>query len=492
MKNFRLMAIAALVLVALASCHKTDYIQVIPQESSCVVSANIAKMATDGDLANSNLMGVVNQYMGLITAGDAKQQFQHYVDNPADLGIDFTQPVYFFMAGDITGVTMRVADDDDVEKFVQMLNSQGLCSNVQTTDGVKLTQFLDDIVFAYNAHTMLMLVNVGGSLVQTRQIAAQLMKQDKGSSFVETEAYDEMDDLSDRDIVAYTNGAALSGELLESVKSLLPTGIRPVDIELFSSVAFEKGKAVLSAEITGKSQTAQKLLDDGNENFHKIEGRYLEPQEGFATWIAMGVKGSWLLEHLKQNPKAKQTLLMLERAIDVEAIIRSVDGDVAITLSKDFDTEKGLAGADFMLIANVENTDFLKDVDYWQKTMKQYGVSMSRTKGNDYVLKASDYSLNWGVDGKDVYFASAKMFAANATAQRSQLLSSRAKEIKKSQVYVYMDLESLLKHARTGNPALDHVVSQLKAFVLKSKSSNSVEFSLELKDDSQNFLKAVL
>lgn len=492
MKNFRLMAIAALVLVALASCHKTDYIQVIPQESSLVVSANIAKMATDGDLANSNLMGVVNQYMGLITVGDARQQFQHYVDNPADLGVDFTQPVYFFKAGDITGVTMRVADDDDVEKFVQMLNSQGLCSNVQTVDGVKLTQFLDDIVFAYNAHTMLMLANVSGSLVQTRQIAAQLMNQDKASSFVETEAYDEMDDQSDRDIVAYTNGAALSGELLESIKSMLPTGIRPIDIELFSSVEFEKGKAVLKAEITGKSQTAQKLLDEGDDNFYKIKGRYLEPQEDFAAWMAMGVKGGWLLDHLKQNPQAKQTLLMLERAIDVEAIIRSIDGDVAITFSKDFDTEKGLAGADFMLMANVENTDFLEDVDYWQKTMKQYGVSMSRTKGNDYVLTANDFSLNWGVDDKDVYFASAKMFAANATAQRSQLLSSRDEEIKDSQFYIYVNLETLLKRTRTGNSALDHALGQFKAFVVKSESSSSVEFSLELKDDSQNFLKAVL
>ncbi|MBQ9363551.1 MAG: DUF4836 family protein, partial [Bacteroidaceae bacterium] len=221
--------------------------------------------------------------------------------------------------------------------------------------------------------------------------------------------------------------------------------------------------------------------------------RYIHsPQEGFAVWACLGVKGSWLLDQLKQDPKAKELLIALERAIDIEAILRAVDGDVAVTLPRDFSGMNAIADADFMLLAHVDNKDFLKDVDYWQKTMKDYGVSMTQSKDNNFVLKAQDYTLNWGVDGDDVYFASAKMFAANSISQRSQLLSPLEDEIRKNQIYAYVDLERLLSDAHTGNPSIDNVTSQLKSIVIKSKSSNNIELSIETKDTSLNFLKAIL
>jgi len=494
MKQIRTLATLLCVLVALASCHKTDYIQAIPQDASFVVSANIADMAAEADLRNSSLMQTLNSYMGLITAPDARQQLQHYIDAPADMGIDFTRPLYFFMAGDFAGLTMCVADEGNVEKFVRMLASQNLCRGASEADGVKTALLLDDVVLNYDSHTLLLLTNVEkGSVAQARQVAAQLMKQDKELSFAATEAYGKMDDKDDCDIVAYSNGAALSGELLESIKSFLPTGIRPVDIELISSVSFLKGRAVLTANVEGKSNVARKLLEEGNDNFHKIEGRYIDlPQEGFAVWACMGVKGPWLLEHLKQGNQTRQVLLLIERAIDIEQIIRSIDGDVAVTLPRDVLAGKDLAAADFMLMAQLDDTDFLKDVDYWQKTMKDYGATMTKTKGNDYILKASDYTLNWGVDGKDVYFASPRMFAANVTSQRSKALEPMKDDIKKNQVFIYCNLDAVVGNIRTGRTPIDKVAAQLKALVVKSKSSNSIELSIELKNDDVNFLKALL
>lgn len=494
MKQIKMLATLLCVLVALASCHKTDYVQVIPQDASFVVSANIADMAEEADLRNSSLMQTVNNYMGLITSGDARQQFQHYIDDPASMGIDFTRPLYFFIAGDFAGLTMCVADDGDVEDFVQMLTNQNLCRGASETDGVKTALLLDDIVLSYDSHTLLLLANTEkGSVAQARQVAAQLMKQDKELSFMATEAYGKMDDRDDCDVVAYGNGAAFSGELLEQVRSFIPTGIRPVDIELISSLSFEKGRAVLSANVEGKSNTAQKLIEEGNDNFHKIEGRYIGlPQEDFALWACMGVKGSPFLERLKQESNSKQFLLMLERAIDIEQIIRTIDGDVAIAIPKETLANKDFKKADFMLMAKVDNTDFLDDVDYWQKTMKDYGATMTKTKSNDYILKASDYTLNWGVDEEDVYFASPRMFASYVTSQRSKVLESMESEIKKNQVFIYCNLETIVGNVRTGRSVIDNMAGKLKALIIKSKSSNSIELSVELKSDDENFLKALL
>ena len=494
MKQIRMLATLLCVLVALASCHKTDYVQVIPQDASFVVSADIAGIAGKADLPGSSLMQTVNNYMGLITSGEARQQLQHYIDEPASMGIDFTRPLYFFIAGEYAGLTMCVADGGDVEKFIQMLTSQNLCRGASEADGTKTALLLDDVVLTYDTHTLLLLANTQkGSVAQARQVAAQLMKQDKELSFAASEAYGKMDGKGDCDIVAYSNGAALSGDLLESVKSFLPTGIRPVDIELFSSLSFQKGRAVLTANVEGKSNAAQKLLEEGNDNFRKIEGRYISlPQEDFALWACMGVKGSWLLERLKQESNSKQFLLMLERAIDIEQIIRSTDGDIAMTFPKAAMADRDFKKADFMLMARVDDTDFLDDVDYWQKTMKDYGATMTKTKGNDYILKASDYTLNWGVDGKDVYFASPRMFASYVTSQRSKVLESVESDIKQNQVYIYCNLENIVGNVRTGRSVIDTMAGQLKVLIIKSRSSNSIEISVELKSDEENFLKALL
>ncbi len=493
MKNLKLTAVALLMLFALASCQKKAYIQTIPKEASVVVSANIAKIATEADLENSSLMQMVKMYVGMITAGEAKQQIQSYVDSPEKMGIDFTAPLYFFRANDFAGVTMRVSDEGDVEDFIDMLSAQGMAKKQGETNGVKMVMLMDDLVISYNDNTLLLLGKLGGGQ-DPRRAAAELMQQAEEESFVATEGFEKMQEKGKDDLVAYSNGSALSGTKLESVKSFLPKGVRPADIEIVSAYSFEDGKAVLSAEINGKSKEIQKLLKEGNENFHKIEGRYINsPQADFAVWACAGVKGPWLLEQLKQDIHTKQLLLMLERAIDIEQIIRNVDGDMAITLPKSILGADSIQNVDYMLTAHVENTDFLKDVDYWQKTMKDYGMTMSRSKGNDFILKAGDNTLNWGVDDEDVYFSSTRMFAANAVSQRSDLLTAYENQIKKSQIFLYVNLDVLFASYRNANtPYIDKAIRQMKSLIIKSESSNAVELTLELKNPSVNFLKALL
>lgn len=484
----------ACVLIALASCHKSDYIQVIPEEASIVISANLANMAEEGDLQNSSLMQTVNKYMGLITAGEAKELLQDYMKNPAKLGIDFTRPVFIFKAGDFIGITLCVADDDNVEEFVKTLTSQGLCNNATESGKTHLTFLLDEIVLAYNSHALLLMANPnGGNPVQTGQIAMGLMEQEKDYSFAQTETYSQMEKRSDCDVVMFSNGMALSESTKETLSPFIPDGVRLQDIEIVSSIAFQKGKAVFSADINGKSNTAQKLLEESNKNFHKIEGRYIDsPMEGFAIWACAGVKGEWLLQQLKQDPQSLQLLIGMERAIDIDAILRTIDGDVAVTIPHDFSGTQALSAADFMLMANVQNTDFLKDVDYWQKSMKDYGISMTQTKENNYILKANDYTLNWGVDDDNIYFASAKMFAANGISKRSQLLTPLEDEIKKAQFFLYLDLETIFGNSHTGTPLFDNMLSQLKSMTVVSKNTNNIEMTMALKDSNLNFLKAIL
>ena len=64
--------------------------------------------------------------------------------------------------------------------------------------------------------------------------------------------------------------------------------------------------------------------------------------------------------------------------------------------------------------------------------------------------------------------------------------------IKKQQLYVFVDLENLLSDTPLQLGIVNKVMGQMKSLTLKSRSANSVELTVEIKDSSVNFLKALL
>ena len=107
---------------------------------------------------------------------------------------------------------------------------------------------------------------------------------------------------------------------------------------------------------------------------------------------------------LKQSEQAKQTLFMLERGIDIEQMLRSIDGDVTFVLPSEPAAE-GISNTDFVAMATVKNSDFLSDVADWQRSARDYDITLSQKGKNQYLLKAQDMQMEWGVDGETLYVA---------------------------------------------------------------------------------------
>lgn len=481
-------------LVLLASCSKDDYTNTIPQDATFVASANIANMADESEFAKSQAVQTAHRYIGLLLSGKSKTTIESYLDDPRLFGIDFTKSAYIFKAGENIGMTMKIADDDGVEEFFNTLSEQGLCSKPKTNKGLTTAVVLGEVAVTFNKNTLLFVANIGNAGIdKAKAVAKQLMSQDRELSFTETEAFQRMNRNNKSDIVIFSNVAALPETVLSNVKGLIPSGIRPADVELIADVEFDRGIATISANVTGKTEKAQQMLDEGNANFHKIEGNYIDsPVDGFALFATMGVKGEWLLDQLKQEPNAKQILLGLERGIDIEQMLRSIDGDMAITVPSSVTLSTDITSADFMFLADLKKKDFLSDVSYWQSTMKDYGMTMRKTSGNDYVLQAQDYKLHWGVDDNTLYFASDRMFGINATSKRSTLLSSLDKQIRDSQFFLYLNLQQTLSAHRFGYAFLNNLAGRFQSLIVRSASSSNIEVTIRLKEDDENFLKTLL
>lgn len=484
--------------VAFTSCNKTDYIAVVPANATFVASADLMSIAEKSDFGNSSLAGIMNQYMGIFIEKNAQDRVRSLMANPADMGIDFMQPVFVFKTpNQCVGITMKMNDKGDFEQFLDFLREQNLASKAVERDDVMMGTLLDDIEYGYKGKTILLIASLGeGGGPVGKQTLTTLFAQSKDDSFVNSESYEKLMGMGERDIKIYSNMAALPNELASDLKPLLPQGVRFTDVEFLASADFQNGKAVLTAQLDGANEKAKKFFEGGDTNFRNIEGRYTNmPTDDVFVWASMGVNGKWLLDKLKQDADMKQRLFLVERGIDIEAMIKAIDGDVAVTLPSSFFTSDDAESFDFMVCANVQNCKFLDDVDYWKEGMKRYGITMTPTGKNEYLLVADEYKFNWGVDGDDLYIGSNSAFASMQTSRKNGVLDARKAEIQDCKLYAYINLTVLPMQelaSISGIPVFKHSLEELKAFIFKVKGNNEVEFCIELADDKDNFLKTIL
>lgn len=488
-RNIHILTLAVLVL---CSCSKSDYVNTIPANSSFVASVNLANIATDADLANSKLLDLSKSGLSLLISGKSQDKIKGYIDNPADMGIDFREPAYAFKTdGECYGMTMKVASKGNLQDFIDLLADQGLCTKATEKDDVFNGRLLDDIVYAFNGNTLLLLSNLGGgSASMTKQLATQLISQDKDNSFASTPAFDKLE--SQRgDIKLYSNLAAAPASFSNNISTFLPKTIKRSDLETVGSISFDNGSATLSSTIWSDKPEVQKLIDDVSKNLRMIDREFIDaPTEDFFLWATVGVNGEWLLNALKENKEAKQMLFMIERGIDIEQMIRTIDGDLTVILPhsafNNFDKK-----SDMMAFAQIKNSKFLDDVDYWQRSMKEYGMTMRSVGTHDYQLTLDDgTTVNWGVDddGDELYLATSSALTRQALKAKSKVLEQYEDDIEDNIFYAYVNLSNMPGMSmfsalgRTG----------IKALIVKAPSADKMEVTIEMNSKDENILKQVL
>jgi len=492
-KKFHLLLLIMVVAV-LASCSNNDYLNVIPKEATVVVSVDMASIAKKGDLGNSDLKALFSETTNTLKKED-QEKIKQFMEDPREMGIDFLSPIYVFKTPtQYVGVTMKISDDDKFGEFLDVLRSNGTCSKVSENDGL-MSGTLSDCDFAYNDNTFALLFPLGqNSKAANKAALKEMFAQDKENSFVSTDAYDKMSD-EKGEVLVYANMKALP-EKYYPLQAFGIKNVRPGDVEMYMSALCEDGKMTLAFEMEGKTDAAKKILEDSYKNMHKIEGRYINTlTDNSILWYCAGVKGEEYIKTLKNSPQVKELFLLADRAIDVEKILGAVDGDVALTLGSMPDLNGLLGGGfniDYIVTANVKDTKFLDDVNYWTQSMKDYGFSMTKTGDKQYAISASGFSLNWGVDDDNVYFASNGSLFQNAFSKHTNILEPYENDIKNSYVYCFVNLEAAVAPYVpffAGQPAVSKRLSCLKSVIIRSKEEGKSELIIELKDDDTNFLK---
>lgn len=495
-KNAKCLALTLVVMV-LASCSKDEYLNVIPKESSMVMSVDLASIAKKGDMANSDLLKVLNDATASLSKND-KEKAKKYTDDPREMGIDLLEPIYVFKTPtQYIGVAMKIDDEDKFSEFLDVLRDNGSCTKIVEHEGKKFGALMD-CDFAYNDNTFALLIPLAAnSKAGNRSVLTSMFNQKENESFASTDNFKKMAD-GNGDILMYINMGVLPANTpLAQVYGM--NGMKPSDVEGFLSTSFVDGKMVMTTEVSGKTEAAKKMLEESTKSMRKIEGKYINvPTDKSLMWFCAGVKGVEYLKNLKKTPQVKELLLLAERTVDIEKILNSVEGDFSVTVGELPSASGNFMSLnsfmpDYLITANLNNTDFLKDADYWKRSMRDYGFTMTETDKNQYSISNGDIDINWGVDGNDLYFASKNALLKNAFTQHSNILDAYKDDIKDSYMYMFFNLDALFSSQVMGMigqvPAVKKRVSCLKSFIIQSKETNKCDVILELKDNKTNFLK---
>ncbi|MDY6257289.1 MAG: DUF4836 family protein [Bacteroidaceae bacterium] len=490
MKKFQFISALVMVVLALCSCTNTDYQNVIPANASLVVKVDMKSIAEKSDFKNSKWMKELDGSLGAVVSGKDMKSVKEYVADPMKIGIDFSMPLYFFMMADETmGMTMKVSDEDHVKDFLLLLNKQGLASKPQEKDHWMCGTLIDDIYYSYDGTTFLMLASMKGKNTTISRMARELTALKESDSFVSTEAFGRLNE-EEKDVVMYV----MSAQMIESLKmagGVLPSSVYK-DVEALASLDFAQGEARIMGKLFAKTKDAQHLIDEANANLKKMNGRYLDKvSDDAAIWIGAGVKGEWLLEKIKENKELKTMLFATERAVDVEQMLKAMDGDVSLELPL-LDTEK----VDYVLQAELNNTDFLADVNDWKLSQKDYGIEMKELEPQQYQLMLDGQTYRWGVRDKDLYWATPRAVEHAENSADAKLKAYR-EQIEDSRLFLFVDWAKLAKGlSQSSNVAL---VMQMWNFFFKIDALywklSSVEEGvvvIESKNKNENFLKQIL
>ena len=475
--------IILLVALLLTSCSNDDYRNVIPSDASFVVSVNLGSLAEKSDIEHSKYMNLFKIGLTSVVSNDKLDDVQELIDHPEKTGLDFTAPVYIFgKDANQVGMVVKVADRGDVEDFVEMLHDIDVASNPKEHNGITECTLIDEALCLYNDRAFLLYIDqTSKSKDDARKLAAQFLTQGADDSFANTENFDRLDAES-TDISYY-----VSADVISKSKSLVSEQTSKAswfgNLCILGRLTFDNGRALLVNNFLPLTEADKEKMDEYVlKHLRPIEGRYLKMQNGPSlVWGCLGVEGQWLLDEcLKDNKDIKGTLFMLERCVDIEQMLRSVDGDITFTIGK-----SGSSEPSFSAMARVKETKFLSDVDYWQKSMKDYGMSMDRLSDNDYVVHLGDGKrLYWGVNGNDLYMSS----NGHPTLDSDQW-SSLADDIKSCYLYIVADLQPI------GDTIEEEELAFLKSLdklMFKIKSSTELDIEVTSQNKEENILKTFL
>ncbi len=331
--------------IMLSSCSGDDYINAIPESSTLLMSTNTAK-----------LTGVGSQQL--------LKSLLHF-KNIDKTGIDFSANVYFFEDARYNiGLCAKVSDDDKLADMLQQADCR-----VEKRRGFRFALLQGNWIVGFSDVSVLLMGPViPAAIDEMKGQMVQYLKQGEDESIKDTPLMERLQAI-DAPMAMVCQASALPEQFITPFTIGAPRDASPSDIMIAASMEVSHGRLLISGQTFSFKKQIDEALKKAQQTYRPIKGDYVKTMStSDGMGLFMNIDGKNFHKLIRQNRGVSTMLMGINTAIDMDNIIKSIDGDMALIAS-------GLGNdkLQMMMGAKLGNSNWLKDVAYWKQSVPKGG-----------------------------------------------------------------------------------------------------------------------
>ncbi|MBO1362429.1 DUF4836 family protein [Prevotella sp. A2931] len=420
--NLRLLVkgcLALVIMLALASCHDSDYLNAIPTESKALMSIDISGLDAKQAAAFTRLLPG---------------------QNVEKSGLDFSKKVYLFESSDGNlGFCGRVKSADDIVSFLESMKSSAV-SRVEQYRGARFAMVKDAWLVGFNDRSFLLMgpVSADGQKV-LRQQMAKYLNQDEDQGVTGSRIFARLDSI-DSPMALVAQVQALPDKMIAPFTLGAPKSADASQVFIAAKMNVSDKMLTIEGETFSFNKSTNNALQAAYNEYYPITDKFVGNVSASCLFsIFMNVDGSKFIHHLHDNSLLTGLLAGINAAIDMDNIIKSFKGDVLIEIPSYANEQLQLA-----MTARLGNAQWLKDVAYWKKSCPP-GSKIIDWQKNAYYYKGDDISYYFGVSPSNLFYSGSSAILAQSTLNRATLPlpSAVAERVKGKKIAMVINLNAI-------------------------------------------------
>ncbi len=410
MKKTRFFIIASLMIVLMSACSDNDYLNAIPSKSTAVISIDMSRL--NGQEQEQNQEHILKTML--------------HVDDVSKCGLDVKEKVYLFETIDGNlGLCAKVADEGDVSNWLSELSQQRICSTVTERKGFHFAVLKDSWLVGFSSKALLVMGPVvAEAQAEMQRQMVRYLNADEDAGIKSSKLFAQLDSI-DSPMAMVAQAVALPEKFVAPFTLGAPKDADASQIVIAAGMDVEDGVLKIAGRTFSFNPSINQALVKSQQVFRPIQGDYVQsmPDDAMAG-IFMNVAGSRFLPLVQSNPGLQTLLMGINASIDMDNILRSVDGDMSIVLPT--------LGADhmqMMMAARLSHAKWLSDVDYWKQSCPK-GSTIGNWKSNAFCYSSGKTCFYFGVtDDKQFFSGNDEVSAESSIRPSSHPISKRVQNM---------------------------------------------------------------
>lgn len=375
--------LTTVVLLAL-SCSDADYLNAIPEDSTALVQVDVTKMASG--LPSSDGQNLLARLLG--------------VTDVKDCGISLDTKLYLFESSDgMLGLAAKVASRGKVESWLNGLATKGKATQVAERRGFGFSILNDSWVAGFSGEALLVMGPVvGNAQAGLIQQMANYLSQNADQGIGGTAMFAKLDSIGSA-VAMVAQAHALPEKFVAPFTLGAPADADASQVLIAAKMEVADSCLNIMGQTFSFNKRVDAALKQSQSIYRPIRGDYAQSMDTRSTLgIFMNVQGAEFLALLQQNKDLMALLTGINAAVDMDNILRSVDGDMAITVP--------VVGEkfDITMAARLAHHQWLKDVDYWKRSCP-IGGRILDTGTNRFCYTDGQTVFHFGVSADNQFFA---------------------------------------------------------------------------------------